>query len=344
MNLKQGTGITATILAGLVAAGGLLSGQEKAKTTPAVNKSQTVNRIAATVNGRPVTSGEVRARLMPYLRELMILFPKQGPRFTAELVKAKKAVINELIERELVLSEFETRGYMIPDTAIDEELNRRILYQFNGKRDALLSALQQSGMTLNDYRESIRKETTVAAMRSSRYDRGIPPTPDEIRAEYNASKSDYRDITKDRITYEKIFIPSSVFGEETTPEQQYALALEVRHKLDAKELSFADAAKAYSSDMHAQDGGLWPSITRGELSVEFANIVFSLQPGEIIGPLLDPAGFTIVRVKSKQLAPAPPLSKVKEAVEDAVRRKQSEKRYREWVERLRDKAVIRIFI
>ena len=344
MNLKYGTEVTTALLVALVSAGGLLSAQEGATPATSVSPGHTVNRIAATVNGRPVTSGEVRARLMPYLRELMILFPKQGPRFTAELVKAKKAVINELIERELVLSEFETRGYAIPETVIDEELNRRVLYQFNGRRDALLSALQQSGMTLGDYRESIRKETTVAAMRSSRYDRGIPPTPDEIRAEYNASKSDYRDITKDRITYEKIFIPTSVFGKETTPEQQYALALEIRRKLDAKEISFSDAAKAYSGDMHAQDGGLWPSISRGELSVEFANIVFSLQPGELIGPLLDPAGFTIVRVKNKQLAPAPPLSKVKEAVDDAVRRKQSEKRYREWVERLRDKAVIRVFI
>lgn len=344
MNLKYGTEVTTALLVALVSAGGLLSAQEGATPATSVSQGHTVNRIAATVNGRPVTSGEVRARLMPYLRELMILFPKQGPRFTAELVKAKKAVINELIERELVLSEFETRGYAIPETVIDEELNRRVLYQFNGRRDALLSALQQSGMTLGDYRESIRKETTVAAMRSSRYDRGIPPTPDEIRAEYNASKSDYRDITKDRITYEKIFIPTSVFGKETTPEQQYALALEIRRKLDAKEISFSDAAKAYSGDMHAQDGGLWPSISRGELSVEFANIVFSLQPGELIGPLLDPAGFTIVRVKNKQLAPAPPLSKVKEAVDDAVRRKQSEKRYREWVERLRDKAVIRVFI
>ena len=65
--------------------------------------AQIVNRVAATVNGRPITSNEVRARLDPYLRELIMLYPKQGPRFNAELVKAKKAVINELIERELKL-------------------------------------------------------------------------------------------------------------------------------------------------------------------------------------------------------------------------------------------------
>ena len=314
--------------------------------------AQIVNRIAATVNGRPITSNEVRARLEPYLRELIMLYPKQGPRFNAELVKAKKAVLNELIERELVLSEFETQGLMMPESAIDEEINRRILFQFNGKRDQLLNVLRRSGMSYSDYRDSIRKEITVSAMRSSRYDRGVPPTPDEIREEYQATKSDYRDITKDTIVYEKIFIPSALISDqEPTQEQiyayanqQYALANEVRRQLDAKEITFEEAARKYSKDMHAEDGGLWPAIKRQDLAVEFANIVFSLQPGKITGPLLDPAGFTIVRVKGKTLAPAPPLSKVKEAVDDSVRRKQSEKRYREWVNRLRDKSVIRTFI
>ena len=314
---------------------------------PRPHGRQIVNRVAATVNGRAITSSEVRARMAPFIRELLMLYPKQGPRFTAELVKAKKAVIDELIERELVLSEFENRGLMMPENVIDEEINRRILFQFNGKRQLLLDTLRQSGMTYNDYRESVKKETTVAAMRSSRYDRGIPPTPDEIEEEYRATKSDYRDITNDIISYDKIFIPASGVtpdGQQMVPEQQYALASEVYRMLNAKEITFEEAAKQYSADMHAQDGGVWPPIKRKDLAVEFANIVFSLPRGVVTGPLLDPAGFTIVRVRGKQLAPAPALSRIKDQVDDAVRRKQSEKRYREWVDRLREKAVIRTYI
>lgn len=319
---------------------------EEAEQAPQPAPNRIVNRIAATVNGRPITSSEVRARLAPYIRELLMLYPKQGPRFTAELIKAKKAVLQELIERELVLSEFETKGYSMPDSAIEEEINRRILVQFNGDRDVFLDNLRKSGMTYSEFRDSVRKETTVAAMRSSRYDRGIPPTPDEIRAEYEATKSDYRDISQDSIVYDKIFIPVMAEDPNATPEQLYELANELKDKLERREISFAEAAKRYSRDMHAQDGGRWPSIRRCDLAVEFANIVFSAEPGKIVGPLLDPTGFTIVRVSGKKLAPAPPLSKpeVKEKVDDAVRRKQSEERYRQWVNRLRDKAVIRTFI
>lgn len=330
----------------LVVAPCILPPAASAQDASASKPNRIVNRVAATVNGRPITSSEVRARLSPYIRELMMLYPRQGPRFSAELIKAKKAVMQELIERELVLSEFETKGYQMPESVIDEEISRRILVQHNGDRDDLLDNLRKSGMTYSEFRESVRKETTVAAMRSSRYDRGIPPTPDEIREEYNATKHEYRDISKDSIRYEKIFIPAMADDPNISPEQQYELANELKARLDRKEISFAEAAREYSRDMHAQDGGVWPSLQRCDLAVDFANIVFSVDPGKIIGPLLDPAGFTIVRVKSKKLAPAPPLSKpeIKEQVDDAVRRKQSEARYRQWVERLRDKAIIRTYI
>lgn len=306
-----------------------------------------VNRVAATVNGRPITASEVRARLGPYFRELMMLYPQQGPRFNSELVKAKKAVLSELIDRELVLSEFETKGYMLKEDQIEGEINRRILTIFNGNRKEFLDNLRKSGMTYSEYRESVRKEITVASMRSSRYDRGIPPTPDEMRAEYNATRHEYRNIMNDSIMYDKIFLPAGDPDDPmVTAEDQYKLAVALKERIEKGEISFADAARQYSRDAQAENGGSWPKMRRSDLSVEFANVVFSAKPGRIIGPLLAPQGFTIVKIRSRQLAPAPPLSnpEVKRQVDDAVRRKQSEKRYREWVERLRERAVIRQYI
>ena len=310
-------------------------------------KEGVVNRIAATVNGRPITASEVRARLAPYFRELMMLYPRQGPRFNSELVAAKKSVLNDLIERELVLSDFETKGFTIKEDQVEDEINRRILVMFNGNRSEFLNSLRQSGMNYTEYRESVRKEITVSAMRGMRYERGIPPTPDEITEEYEATKSEYRDILKDSITYSKIFIPAMDPEDPMmTPEDRYKLAQRLREDIEKGKTSFAEAARQYSRDAHAADGGKWPSLRRDELAVEFANVVFAAQPGQLVGPLLDPAGFTIVKVQSKKLAAAPALSSpdIKKRVDDAVRRKKSESRYRQWVERLRDKAVIRTFI
>ena len=333
------------LLASLSVVADAASGAEAKGKTAA--KGGIVNRIAATVNGRPITSSEVRARLGPYFRELMMLYPRQGPRFNSELVKAKKAVLEELIDRELVLSEFETKGYILKEDQIEGEINRRILTMFNGNRKEFLANLHQSGMTIADYRDSVRKEITVASMRSSRYDRGIPPTPDEIRAEYNATRQDYRNIMNDKIRYDKIFIPAVDPDDPvSTPDSQYELAESLKNRLEKGEISFGDAARQYSRESRAEEGGEWPEMVRSELSVDFANVVFSAAPGKIVGPLLDPQGYTLVKVRQRRLAPAPPLSnpEVKQMVDESVRRKQSEKRYRKWIERLRERAVIRKFI
>ena len=326
---------------------GVAAAQEGAPAQQPAQQGGVVNRIAATVNGRPITACEVRMRLAPYFRELMMLYPQQGPRFNSELVKAKKEVMKDLIERELVLSEFETKGYIMKDDVIEEEINRRVLVGFNGDRDSFLDSLRKSGMSLSEYRDSVRKEVTVQSMRATKYERGIPPTPDEIQQEYDKTKSDYRDISQDSVEYDKIFIPMvDQEKPEQSPQERYEFACALRQRLDAGSVRFDDAAREHSRDAHAADGGRWPAIKRCDLAVDFANVVFSVQPGQVFGPIADNYGFTIVRVRDKHLAPAPPLGnpEVKERVDDAVRRKQSEKRYREWVERLRGKAVIRTFI
>lgn len=349
--MKPACRFTLLLFASLAVTENAAAASEKA--APA--ESAVVNRVAATVNGRPITSAEVRMRLSPYFRELMLLYPKQGPRFNSELVKAKKLVMDELIDRELALSEFESKGYVMRDEYVEQEIAHRIATQYNGDRTAFLSALRKDGMTYSSFRDSVVKDAKWSAMRSSRYERGIPPTPDEIREEYNRSKADYRNVLNDSIRYDKIFIPTleELPDEDMTDaeframaEAQYRKAEELKQKLDKKEISFADAAREYSRDAHAEDGGAWPKVKRADLSAEFANVVFSAEPGKVIGPLADNSGFTLVRVQEKHLAPAPPLSnpEVKRKVDEAVRRKQSEKRYIDWLNRLRAKAVIRTFI
>lgn len=313
---------------------------------PNAQAAQVINRIAATVNGRPITSNEVRMRMGPYVRELMMLYPMGGSEMTNQMIKAKKSVIDELIDRELVLSEFDTKGYQIPDQQIDEELNNRILHRFGGKRSEFLKMLRSSGMSISEYKDSIRKEISVAALRMQRYDRGVPPTPDELQAEYNRSKRDYRDVSKDSVVFDKIFIPLVTDGSAGSAVDQYNAAVEIAKSIKSGKMSFANAAKQYSQDSHAGDGGRWPAVRRTDLAADFAGVIFAAKEGVVLGPLHDPAGFTIVKKVRVNESAAPSMSdpKIKALVDAAARRRQSEKRYREWVDRLRDAAIIRTFI
>ena len=122
-----------------------------------VQPQRIVNRIAATVNGRPITANEVSVRLMPIGAQLAAQYPKQGPEFYKQLALAKKNIIEDLVERELLRNEFEGMGGVIRDSLIDQEVNRTILTTFNGDRSAFLKNLSLSGMTIRAFREMTKK-------------------------------------------------------------------------------------------------------------------------------------------------------------------------------------------
>ena len=309
-----------------------------------VQPQRIVNRIAATVNGRPITANEVSVRLMPIGAQLAAQYPKQGPEFYKQLALAKKNIIEDLVERELLRNEFEGMGGVIRDSLIDQEVNRTILTTFNGDRSAFLKNLSLSGMTIRAFREMTKKQLQVQIMRASKYDQEIPPTPEEIQQEYEATKEQYRDLTKDKIKFKKIFIPMLGDDSASTPEVQLNLAELIAKEIKSKNATFEEMAKRYSKDLYAEKGGDWPVTERSTLSPESAAIIFGAQPGEIIGPLVDSTGFTIVLVEKKELAPPPPLSAIKEQIDIMARNKRSNERYKKWVERLRKKAIVKIYI
>ncbi len=303
-----------------------------------------VNRIAATVNGRPITSNEVSFRLMPIGAQLAAQFPRQGAEFNRQLAAAKNAIINDLIDRELVLSEFDSKGAQLKDSFVDQEVSRTIRENFNGNRDRFLESLRLSGMTIRSFREATKRNMIVMAMRASKYDQDIPPTPDEINREYQESKAKFRDLTKDRIQFKKIFIPLVGDDNESNPDVQLKLATLVADEIKGGKSTFEEMAKSYSKDSMASNGGLWPMKERSEFSPEFAAIIFEVPNGQLVGPLIEPAGFTIAIPLKKELAPAPPLSHIKDQIDAQVRSKRSNERYKQWIERLRNKAIIKTYI
>ncbi len=303
-----------------------------------------VNRIAATVNGRPITANEVAMHLGPVVQQLAARYPKQGPEFYKQLALSKREIIEDLINRELLLAEFEGMGGQIRESLIDQDINHTILYTFNGNREAFLKNLNAAGMTIRAHRESVKKKLQVRIMRQMKYDDQIPPTPEEMRKEYEATKMNFRDQTKDKIKFKKIFIPLQGEDLSATPEVQLNLADLIAQEIKRGKATFAEMATRYSRDMYAEKGGDWPTVERGTLSAEAADIIFNAKPGELVGPLVDSAGFTIVLVEKIRLAPPPPLSKIKDEIDKQARDKRSFARYQQWLSRLKKKAIIKTYI
>ncbi|MCU0749391.1 MAG: SurA N-terminal domain-containing protein [Akkermansiaceae bacterium] len=317
---------------------------QQAAPRPVARGPVEVNGIAAKVNGSVITKNQVSFMMSPIYAQLATQFPRRGPQFEAQFNEAKTKILQELIDRQIILDEFKQLGASIKPNIIDEEIKRQMRDLYNGSEVKFREELQRSRLTMEGYRKMTREKMVVQAMRANQFADAPPPLPNEVQKEYNEVKLTLRDVTKDVVTFQKIFIPASdADNPVATPETQLTLAEGIAKELsDGKD--FAEIAKANSKDAFADKGGLQENVPRIDLSPEFASIIFEAPVGKIIGPLLDPQGFTIAKVIKIDYGPSPPLDKVRDMIEERVRKKKTSAQYDRWIESRRKRAMIDIRI
>jgi parvulin-like peptidyl-prolyl isomerase len=215
---------------------------------------------------------------------------------------------------------------------------------YNGDETKFREELKRSRLTMEGYREMTREKMIVQAMRAQQFSDAPPPLPNEIQKEYNEVKLTLRDVSKDVITFQKLFIPAAdPENPAATPESQLAIAEDLAKQL-AEGKDFAELAKAKSKDAFAEQGGLQENVPRTDLSPEFAAILFDAPVDKIAGPLMDPQGFTLVKPIKIEYGPMPPLDKVREMIEERVRKKKTSAQYERWIEARRKRAMVVILI
>lgn len=305
-----------------------------------------VNGIAAKVNGRTVTKNEVAFMLAPVRAFLASKFPRKTPKYYSELKKAKEKVLEELINRELIIYHFKDRGAQIPDHVVESEIRRKIRKDYNGSDQKFRAELKNKGISYAKFKELTKRRLIVQAMRSSQFKDVPPPTPAELRREYNKISDSLRDVKKDRCDFEKMYIPKVNPDDLTaTPETQLELAESIVKKVK-NGADFATLAKAHSQDAFADEGGKQKNIARTDLQPVIATLIFQEPTGKVLGPLEDGRGYHIIRCTNKDLGPAPGLSdpKVRKLVEENVRREKTSAQYDRWIERLKRNAMIKRYM
>lgn len=334
----------ARIVPGLLAAALLASAQAREAGPAPAARPVEVNGIAAKVNGRVITRNELSFNLAPIHSQLVVQYPRRGERFEAELKAARDKVLQELIDREIVLDEFKQLGAQIKSHIVEQEVKGQIRELYNGDEAKFREELKRSRLTMDGYREMTREKMIVQQMRALQFADAPPPLPNEIENEYGEIRSTLRETSKDVLTFRKIFIPSiDPSDPASTPDSQLARTDELAAQL-GKGADFAELAKEHSKDAYAESGGLQESVPRTDLSPEFAAIIVDKPEGAIVGPLKDPAGFTIIQVGKIQFGPSPPLAdeRVRELVEERVRKKKTSAQYERWIESRRKRAMIDI--
>jgi len=157
---------------------------------------QPINAIAATVNGEVITQSEIRLAAGPIIRQLSERYPKRGPEFQRQADKVLEQVMDEMIDRELILEQFRELGGQIPSQIIKEEVQNQIDQLYGGDEKAFLEELRRAGMSRKNFEESQREKLIVGSLKQERYSTVGTITPAEIAETFQSQSSRRRTKSK----------------------------------------------------------------------------------------------------------------------------------------------------
>ena len=112
-------------------------------------------------------------------------------------------------------------------------------------------------------------------------------------------------------------------------------AKEILAKIQDGAVSFEDAARENSSCPSSQNGGALGEFTRGQMVPEFDEAAFSMEVGEVRGPVQTQFGFHIIKLTAKNAPEEVPFADIKEQVKGIVLNEKRKKAYESKINQLK---------
>ena len=114
---------------------------------------------------------------------------------------------------------------------------------------------------------------------------------------------------------------------------------DIRKRILAGQISFEAAAKEFSQDGSAAQGGDLGWAVEGQFVPEFEATMEKLQPGEISQPLVSRFGVHLIQVRERRINPLRAREQ-REAVRNLLREKKYDEAYQSWSRELRARAYV----
>jgi len=303
------------------------------------NAEEMSNSLAAVVNGKnPITQSEVENVIKAQTFLLKREHPNGGSEFEEKLQKLEEEALQDLIDRELILSEFEQRGAILKRQFVDQEIDRFVRARFDGDQKKFIEELGKTGMTFAKFREIRRKMLVVSSMRGAQSRNVSPPTPDE-REQFLKEKPDiFRE--KSYVSLQTITIPRLTGDPGITPESQKRLIQDIRTRV-VNGADFASEAKTYSQDSASEKGGDRGWISEGDLNRKITDAAFHMKPGQTSQIIEDKYAYYILKVIDTRPGKLKPREIIENDLNRLTLQKKRQAAYEKWIGQLRAKANIR---
>lgn len=293
-----------------------------------------VNGIAVIVDGAVITFEDVEKQVALALPALQSKYGRRPEVLDQKINELRREILQDLMDRQLILHEFKTAGYSFPESMIDDRIKEIIRDRF-GDRLTLTKTLQAQGLTYESYRQQVREQFIIDQMRYKNVSSEIFISPYKIEKYY----ADHREEFKlgDQVKLRMIFLDKSKHSDTRK------LAEEILAKLKDG-AAFGEMATVYSDGAQKRDGGDYGWVDRSFLREDLAKVAFSLKPGERSDVLETPEDCHLMLVEDSRATHIRPLPEVRDEIEKNLKGQEQERLRKSWIERLKTKSFIQSFI
>jgi peptidyl-prolyl cis-trans isomerase SurA len=296
----------------------------------AASAQELVERIVARVNDGLVTQSE-------YDRRLGLAAKAANTTLISDELRI--SVLEDMIKEHLL----EDRAKEMGVSATDEEIQMavdRVKAQYNLTTDAdFEAALSSSGMTKDDLQRQMRQTITLQKVIGREVTSRLDLSDDALRSEYERRKEALYTIPESAHVAELVlkFSPN-----DAEARQQAAAQIEtIRGELKAGK-TFPELVKEYSAGNTRDRGGDLGTVTKGELVDALDAGIFGDQ-SEYPPPVLMPDSIHWFHVTDRKPSGFKPFGEVKEDLRKRISDDLYEKRFAEYLDRLRREAFVKIF-
>ncbi len=299
------------------------------------SQPRVVDGVAAIVNGDVITISEVTGLVAMQERSLYQTFGP-GEEFTKRSRELRTAALKELIDRKLIVQEFNRQELSIPDRFVRERVDTVIREEFGGDRAAFLKTLQAQGLTLRKFEETERDKVIVQAMRQHKASGSFVASPAKIAEYYAKNPNEFS--TQEQVQLRMI----SISRVDENGVDNRGVVEEIRSKI-LSGTEFSRMAQTYSEDSMSESGGDWGWIDQQTLNPELTAKAFALKAGEVSEVIEAEDAYYLLKVEARKPATRLPLSEVRSKIEEKIVGVQRQQAFERWIDTLRKKAFIKTF-
>lgn len=280
-----------------------------------------------------------KSLIWPGLTQTVKRYKDRGiPLTQAQEKVAAKKLLQDQINRHLLLEKAGTMGIQVSSGKVDEEVNS-VKKQFSSEKE-FLKQLELKKMTLEQYQQELKEDILIDAVFRRELGEGIKITDTQIEDYFKKNPLQFSSEEQRR---------ASVILIRVDPKAGSAGDRKARNKLQKildklkKGGDFEELARTHSQDSLGKRGGDLGFFTKDRMFGPFSKLAFKLEVGEVSEIFRTKHGYQILKVTGKKAGRKATLESEKENIRKLLIDREIKNKSQPYLEALRKQANIKIY-